>query len=171
MCNPLRSRHPVPQHIRSDWHVVPRRVRVSWKINGRQTRLSCVRPDEQGPATRGLAVPSYLPPPSRCLRMSARRTTSDHSKALSWEARRALSGPTSAKNPILLTVSTTASSTSPLNGRKTTALYLPRGGGAWCGAGGRSVGTEEPGQRRRWRRPGLNHAAHFMLNMTRPAPA
>ena len=65
MCNPLRSGHPVPQHIRSDWHVVPRRVRVSWKINGRQTRLGCVRPDEQGPATRGLAVPSYLPPSSR----------------------------------------------------------------------------------------------------------
>ena len=51
--------------------------------------------------------------------------------------RRALSGPTSAKNPILLTVSTTASSTSPLNGRKTTALYLPRGAarGAVLGAG------------------------------------
>ena len=35
--------------------------------------------------------------------------------------------------------------------------------------GGRSVGTEEPGRRRR--RSGLNHAAHFMLNVTRPAPA
>lgn len=58
--------------------------------------------------------------------------------------RRALSGPTSAKNPILLTVSTTASSTSPLNGRKTTALYLPRET-TWCGAGAGALAQKSRG--------------------------
>ena len=62
---PLRSGLLGPLRTRPDRHIVPRHVRVSWKINGRQTALAGVRPDEQGPTSRGTAVPSYLPPSSR----------------------------------------------------------------------------------------------------------
>ena len=61
---PLRSGLLGPWRTRPDRHIMPRHVRVGWKINGRQTALAGVRPDEQGPTSRGTAVPSYPPPSS-----------------------------------------------------------------------------------------------------------
>ena len=56
MCHPLRSGHPVPQHIRSDWHVVPRHVRVSWEM--RNSRAVPSPPFFQVPMESALDVPS-----------------------------------------------------------------------------------------------------------------